>query len=529
MTIAAFLPWLSLAAALLGFIFLFFGIRGRPIPHEPRCRHCGLGLLGLVPDTEASDWKSSGDWRAKVCPECGSSLVRPRSVRRTTRRKRWGILTASFLLLFAAAGLITPTVAARVRAFNPAASAPTRAMALLLPTASGADVKDMLDTIDGRRVSGDISSGDIRALAKAALQRQQDRTKAWDPRLGDLIEEAFDRDLISVKDALAYIGAAIRVDVTVLDQVVGGSLDVSLQCRIDPSIADYQRRSGRLRTIPIAVELEPVLLDKQEAQETADFSNRTVTSFNPGMGWSDMRRIAVPAVDRDAVIETAYTVRIDETLWESDAMKDQSRSQIASNGGGVYYANDQELPAFHPADNALMWRQTVSIPVTLTANTRLPIEEVHDASLAASATKAFAATIEQRGASPYSDCSITLDCDRAVLPIAVFGTLGVKWNGGEPAPTERTVFSTPQQPQPRSPPNPSAGRTQFYVRVPANWDRKAPELVLIPDRSTPEYAMGALREAQRRGQDLRILADPIVISTTLVPQSQPGNRPQRPR
>lgn len=483
-----------------------------------------MGLSGLVPEGEGSNWKSSEEWKAKVCPECGASLVLTHGIKRSARRRRWGALIIALLLFITAAGFFTPVALEWARVFNPAASAPTRAMALLLPTANAQDLKSMLDTIDERSLSGDISDGDLRALAHAALQRQQDATKPWDPRLGTLIEEAFDRGLISESDALAYVRAALRVDVSVPQQVFAGTLDITMQVRFDPSVAD-QFGSLRLRSIPIVIELEPVTVDGVQAEDNTTYPSRVILGFRPGMGSGSSRRITVPAEVKGVQVATAYTVRIDETLWDSEAFKNTKRTD-AGRYGGVNVHTTDDLPTFHAHANAVQWRQPVTLPTTLLATTTLPFEEVHDQALALDAAKSFTIVMTPPRPNTREPARFRVECTTNTLPIAMLVNPGVKWNGREPEAFKSTLFYAPYRLPAGTYSTVAPNTIHLHMTPPADWDGNAPEVVMTPDLFHPESATHALRESLRRGTMLRVLVDPVTVHATLPPQppAQPGPR-----
>ncbi|MFG0243849.1 MAG: hypothetical protein ACF8R9_13765 [Phycisphaerales bacterium JB054] len=93
---------ISLSAGLLGLLALLLGLRGRRVGTAPHCRTCRFDLTGLYPEHE-------------TCPECGADLTGPRATTQGLRRRSWKLAIVGLLIfaipatlgVLAAQGLIT--------------------------------------------------------------------------------------------------------------------------------------------------------------------------------------------------------------------------------------------------------------------------------------------------------------------------------------------------------------------------------------------------------------------------------------
>lgn len=197
---------LALCAA-LGAWMLWTGLRGVIAHQRPTCRKCRFDLSGLETPVR--------------CPECGADLGPRRAVKFGARARRpLRILLGSVLL---APGLGAAGVAAWAYfgAHEIEPHLPEWALEVEAVRGVGRPAKAVTELLRRQR-SAPLDSGRLTRLAAHGLALQSDAAHTWDPKWGDLIEEA--------KIAGCVTGAQ-------WNQYYLGALSVNLRCRsrIHPS------------------------------------------------------------------------------------------------------------------------------------------------------------------------------------------------------------------------------------------------------------------------------------------------------
>ena len=138
---------ISLMSA-VGLGLLVWGLRGRRVGDEPRCRRCRYELTGLV---------------SPNCPECGTEVDWARVRRGMRRRRPVAIVVAVVFLLVAGTGA---TIFAKKVSWY--VYCPTRGLISL----AGFGDLDALKELESRWKTGSLSAAQTSSLAEACLRRQ---------------------------------------------------------------------------------------------------------------------------------------------------------------------------------------------------------------------------------------------------------------------------------------------------------------------------------------------------------------------
>lgn len=184
----------GLIAALLGITLLVSGLIGRRIGREPRCARCRFDLSGLHTPLE-------------TCPECGTSLARPRAVRTGLRRRGRVRLALAIPLLFLAAAAAGTGIWARLSNFNVNTIKP---IPWLVADARrpGPAGQPALDELLRRAQAGTISTSAYTPIVRAGLRIQGDLSRQWEPKWGDLLLAAFTKGAMSAQNESRFLRQA---------------------------------------------------------------------------------------------------------------------------------------------------------------------------------------------------------------------------------------------------------------------------------------------------------------------------------
>lgn len=188
---------------LLALVLIGIGVRGRVVQRGRFCRRCRFDLAGIEPDDPGAR-----------CTECGRSVISPAARRSTLRaRRRWPIIAGTIiLLLYAGVGAIVlsgsaPAVLARMPSGIVLASAQWGSDAAL----------DELVLRLGRTPT--LTDAYWARAIEHALAFQADRSKAWDPRWGEVLAMAWVGDRLDPEQARAYISNGQQAQVRIRDRL----------------------------------------------------------------------------------------------------------------------------------------------------------------------------------------------------------------------------------------------------------------------------------------------------------------------
>ncbi len=200
---------LAVLLLFVGALCLMFGVLGRRVGDEPRCRGCRFDLTGV----------------GGVCPECGAELGGPRSVVHGTRRRRPVLASIGALVLLAGVGagwLAVATV--DLNTYKPTwwlAQMDARRPA-------GPELDAAMNELVARIAAGSASERAVRPAIKTALRRQGDRTLRWSNSLGDVFEAAWTAGWVDEDDRLLYLKQAVAIEVWALFPELGGEARISI-------------------------------------------------------------------------------------------------------------------------------------------------------------------------------------------------------------------------------------------------------------------------------------------------------------
>ena len=167
------------AAGLMGLALTVTGLRGRRVDDHPLCRRCRFDLTGRPADA------------VPTCPECGADVGGARAIVVGHRRRRPGAALAVGAVLLAvalpAAGVLGWAAATHV---NWLRYAPVAYLRREATSADPARRRPAWVELLARRADGGLTAADRDGVADAALAYQADPTQAWDPAVGDWVDDA---------------------------------------------------------------------------------------------------------------------------------------------------------------------------------------------------------------------------------------------------------------------------------------------------------------------------------------------------
>jgi hypothetical protein len=199
--------------------FIFRGLRGFRVGDHPICRRCAFDLFGQPVGTV-------------ICGECGSPLSQPNSVLIGHHQRRKGLILAGIFILIPVlltAGILLCVLIDDINWMRYAA------LRLVIWRAESPDrttrspaVAELL-----RRCSS-LESKDLDRVVDVGLSYQGDLTKPWDPKWGDVLEQAKHDGKMSAERWQRYVDQAwqgtlaLKLPSSIRD---GGSVNVGLECK----------------------------------------------------------------------------------------------------------------------------------------------------------------------------------------------------------------------------------------------------------------------------------------------------------
>lgn len=170
------MTWLACALLIVSSCALIAGLRGRAKGDHPTCRRCGYDLFGLGLNTHQ-------------CPECGTDLLRKRSIRTGTRRRNSGLVMAAAPVWLASLGWLSEaswTAAQHIQTEH------YKPVGWVAHDAKSSDVtlrETAVSELVARLDRGELSRAQVTALVDQALNAQAS-SNLWIAYWGDFIEKA---------------------------------------------------------------------------------------------------------------------------------------------------------------------------------------------------------------------------------------------------------------------------------------------------------------------------------------------------
>ena len=190
-----------------------FGLRGRVAQRGVFCRRCRFDLAGIGLDDPGAR-----------CPECGHAVHDARDRRVLLRRRSRAAMVAGMLILVVAlvgTGFVLSGNTAAVYARMPD-------RVVVGAARLGSDAA--LDEVMARLTKIPPISQTLReAVIEHALRVQEDRSKPWDPRLGQILLDEVTARGLSDEQMERYVLNGFRIEVYIRDRVHPGDDRIAYQ------------------------------------------------------------------------------------------------------------------------------------------------------------------------------------------------------------------------------------------------------------------------------------------------------------
>lgn len=212
---------LVVLAAALGTVLLILGLRGRRVDDHPICRRCSFDLVGVYPGAER-------------CPECGSELADPRSVRDGARRRRRAVLVAAIPLLAVGFGGGGALGWLRATNHNWYSIAPDWVLEEWASSPNGSRQAAALDELATRLAADELHGPRADRLIVQGLAAQADEQTPWLLEWGDVLEAGLQSGRFSPEQFVAYVTNGIDCVLGVRERVREGE-ESSITMYVSPA------------------------------------------------------------------------------------------------------------------------------------------------------------------------------------------------------------------------------------------------------------------------------------------------------
>lgn len=252
MSLALVLTVAGGVAALAGASLLIRGLRGRRVDDHPCCRRCGFDLHGL--DLALATAR---------CPECGRDLGakstgptgtpqpggRSRAVRIGRRVPNLVVAWIGVLLLVVLAlpaGLLAGLLWSGA---DPDRYKPVWWLLHDAGSANETTARRSKDELRRRMVMDEISSRDVRAIARQALVRQAGPESGWHQQWGTLFEIAWIGGWLDEDMTAQYLKNAVRYRVVAAKPPAIPNESIQLDLAVDDRTGDLLRIMTQVRLV----------------------------------------------------------------------------------------------------------------------------------------------------------------------------------------------------------------------------------------------------------------------------------------
>ncbi len=214
---------------LISVVLIILAWRGRTIERGEFCRACSFNLAGLPEGSESK------------CPECGKSIQGDANRRNTLRRKSVAGVLLGLVLLVAGGGLIGVGSSGMKSTFY--AKLPDSIIVPLVTLGSDDALEELVPRLTRPQM---MSDQHWERIIKHALDVQADPLAPWDPRIGEILANAWMFDRFSDEQLVSYLDHAIETKIIIRDRVRQGAESIPCFVRIKPSRMHsvYQAQSG---------------------------------------------------------------------------------------------------------------------------------------------------------------------------------------------------------------------------------------------------------------------------------------------
>ncbi len=266
----------------VGLMLLVFGLRGRRVGYEPRCRRCRYNLTGLM---------------SKICPECGADL-------KATDATAIGLRKRRTALLFAGAALLLFGVAAwSVRIYGQANQVDWYRYypAGMLNTAITNGDRKALNELDRRYFADELSESAISGFIAKALEIQgaEERHRLMHPSIDLLYQMVLDGH-VTPADEQQFYQQLVQITMEVRPRIRHGE-PLTIQLNVS-------HRGGESWQFPAFQRNMRLLLDDHVVLEQEPESHWGTT-----LGFGGYSRTGTRDYDPDGIPPGAYQVK---RTWE---------------------------------------------------------------------------------------------------------------------------------------------------------------------------------------------------------------------
>lgn len=485
----AHVPTLVLFALAAGSLAaLVVAIRGRKVPTPHACYRCGFDVASII----------VGGATHKKCPECGSPLDDPKAARSFRRQRYWKLAAPSFIILVPCLWLLSVRAVAGFQAANWWRYAPTSLLCW------------GIDHLDGRQLDGaaraavDRFNSEIAAKRteiplrlKAAAMNRHRSSKPWCPVLGTVIQNAYDHDLITPKEAAEFVYRSWTIKLETFRGYFPGQLlwSLNITCTRGEGVSRFDiwppKRLGshKLDSMPISARLVSVNFKGQrlplQVPESVARLFPEITRLDQylaghqGTGVRASGMALVDPIDTSGTIEATYEISIGDERWT-----------IVETGTGYSVgAQPQPLVAGGAPDSLA--------------------KQMHDA---------FSATAYISGnlASGEVQLVVTPSADRSKLamPICFSPELG---------PNAKPVYDLGTYPYLLEPDPGQRNQPWFNVSfaLPNGWNEKTIDVIIQPHFEVRYLQIDEIETLLASGQTLKVWDQPIVLKDVPVEDRRP--------
>jgi hypothetical protein len=339
------LLYTSAAILVFGVALLVLGMRGRRVGEDPHCRTCGFNLRGRDPDSER-------------CPECGTEVTAASLA--VGRQQRWPALIRLGLGL-----ALLGAAASGVQTWRWAHDAdwskwkPTAWLISDLETVGPRERGRALDELLSRVRGDDAKQADVDAVVDHMLTLQADRSKAWKPDFGRLVEVAARAGHVDRPRRERYLRQSVSVQLQSKPKARRGKeFAFAVRGLVDRSYDGGVGGTWQMAPLAIGGTTVEVFRPREPSRFVRNFENNaSVHGFQwRGLNIPDGRHeiatsvtveLKIPGIDGSAKVELPVSTVVEvvpgDAIVDTFQAEPSMRAQMSSRAFGVALVNCDRL------------------------------------------------------------------------------------------------------------------------------------------------------------------------------------------